>query len=365
LPGKKNLYVTDGVAVYKLDPTNGKVIWHYQAGADRNTYNITYTAIVLKDTVYFADQSSALYAVNAQNGTLRWKIKGTGDDWLEHPMTDGSVLYVHSQNRGLCRVDTQAGKLQKCYANLAPALFSQGLFYGFSPASADVHPTSIYAFDPAQGKKLWEKPIPIQGQGFQQMNLTNGTLYVTSETIYDKSNIPPLSSYIYAYNAQSGALIWKSVKVASDLLLNPPATVDGAVYFGAQDGRGGALSAQDGHVLWTFQTHAPTGGSIEAIYPTPAVANGVVYMGATTNGPDQHGNFLIALSASRGKVIWQKPLPAYMGNQLLLDNGIIYTGTVDSTLHAFKASDGSEIWHTTLGSPPSFSSGSDTLLLAA
>ncbi|HVU68445.1 MAG TPA: PQQ-binding-like beta-propeller repeat protein, partial [Ktedonobacteraceae bacterium] len=134
---------------------------------------------------------------------------------------------------------------------------------------------------------------------------------------------------------------------------------------GAQDGRGGALSAQDGHVLWTFQTHAPTGGSIEAIYPTPAVANGVVYMGVTTNGPDQHGNFLIALSASRGKVIWQKPLPAYMGNQLLLDNGIIYTGTVDSTLHAFKASDGSEIWHTTLGSPPSFSSGSDTLLLAA
>jgi outer membrane protein assembly factor BamB len=56
-----------------------------------------------------------------------------------------------------------------------------------------------------------------------------------------------------------------------------------------------------------------------------------------------------------------------MGNQLLLDNGIIYTGTADNTLHAFKASDGSEIWHTPLGTPPagSFSSGPDTLLLAA
>ncbi|HEY3993014.1 MAG TPA: PQQ-binding-like beta-propeller repeat protein [Ktedonobacteraceae bacterium] len=355
-----NLYVTASTIIYKLDPATGKIKWYYQAGKDPNTYNITYTSIVLNNTVYFADQSSTLYALNAQTGVLKWKLPAQSNDTLEHPMTDGTTLYIHSNNQGVCSVDTQAGKILHCYANLNPSIVSQGIFYGFDPASNTFNKTSIYAFDPTQNKKLWEQSVPIHGQGFQEMNYAHGTLYATSETTYDKLNIPPLSSYIYAYNAQSGALIWKSGKVASDLILRPPAVANGTVYFGSQDGSLGALSATTGQPRWIT-------GSNGRVYPTPATADGVVYMGVTDNGSSSSGAYIIALNSTHGTEIWKHSLHLYMGSQLLLNNGVLYVGTSDGKLHALHASDGSEIWHTTLNilnNPLSFMSGQDDLLLA-
>ena len=45
------------------------------------------------------------------------------------------------------------------------------------------------------------------------------------------------------------------------------------VYFGSGDGNVYALSAATGAKLWNFATGA-------AIFPSPAVANGVVYIGS-------------------------------------------------------------------------------------
>src|SRR4029077_12364532 len=105
------LYVTNSTTVYKLDLVTGKIKWHYQAGSDPNTYNITYTSIIFNNTVYFADQSNTLYAVNAQNGQLKWNLHAQSNDALSHPLTDGTTLYIQSQKMGFCSVDPQAGKI--------------------------------------------------------------------------------------------------------------------------------------------------------------------------------------------------------------------------------------------------------------
>jgi outer membrane protein assembly factor BamB len=361
-----NLYITASTMVYKLDPLTGKVKWSYQVGKDPNISHITYTSILLNNTVYFADQSSALYALDAQTGLLKWKLPASKNDTLEHPLTNGTTLYIHSVYKGLCSVDTRTGKLLQCYANMNPSIISQGIFYGFDPASDDFSTTSIYAFDTAQNKKLWEKAISIKGQAFQNMTFAGGTLYVTSETAYDKSNIPALSSYLYAYNAQSGALIWQSVKVASDLILMSPAVGNGAVYFGSQDGHEGALNAANGHLLWSMQTGIGSNKRPCPVYPTPAAADGVVYMGVTSNGPSPTNDYIIALNATHGTKIWKHLFTTYMGSQLLLNNGVIYVGTSDSQLHALHASDGSEIWHTNLDGGldgEGFMSGQNDLML--
>ena len=52
-----------------------------------------------------------------------------------------------------------------------------------------------------------------------------------------------------------------------------PAVANGVVYVGSNDGNVYALNASTGAMLWSYTT----GGGV---YSSPAVANGVVYVGS-------------------------------------------------------------------------------------
>jgi len=93
----------------------------------------------------------------------------------------------------------------------------------------------------------------------------------------------------------------------------------------------------------------PTLKSPCPVYPTPGVSNGVVYMGVTSNSSPSEGNYLIALNGADGTQIWKHQLKYYMGAQLLLFNGSIYTGTEEGKIYALQADTGSEIWQSGTG----------------
>jgi outer membrane protein assembly factor BamB len=72
--------------------------------------------------------------------------------------------------------------------------------------------------------------------------------------------------------------------------------VDGVVYEGSNDGYVYALNAVTGGVIWKYKG---TGSSVES---SPAVANGVVYVGYLWDG--QNG-WVVALNATNGALIWR------------------------------------------------------------
>jgi outer membrane protein assembly factor BamB len=84
------------------------------------------------------------------------------------------------------------------------------------------------------------------------------------------------------YSAFSGPttnqILW--IHQISSAVLSSPAVANGIVYVGSNSGAIYALDASSGNLLWLYQT----GG---AIYSTPAVANGVVYTGSW----DEHLRF--------------------------------------------------------------------------
>jgi outer membrane protein assembly factor BamB len=75
----------------------------------------------------------------------------------------------------------------------------------------------------------------------------------------------------YALKASTGALLWNYT--TSGTVDSSPAVANGVVYVGGGDSNVYALSAGTGVLLWKFAT----GSSVSS---SPAVANGVVYVGS-------------------------------------------------------------------------------------
>jgi outer membrane protein assembly factor BamB len=87
--------------------------------------------------------------------------------------------------------------------------------------------------------------------------------------VYVGSGYPDFS--VYALNARTGAKLWSYT--SGSYVDSSPAVANGVVYVGSQDGNVYALNADTGAKLWNYTT-----GSY--VYSSPAVANGVVYVGS-------------------------------------------------------------------------------------
>src|SRR5664280_2620698 len=109
-----------------------------------------------------------------------------------------------------------------------------------------------------------------------------------------------------------------------------PAVADGVVYVGSFDGNVYALSATTGTLLWKYMT-----GDI--VYSSPAVANGVVYVGSEDNQ-------VYALNASTGVLLWKYATGSSLFSSPAVANGVVYVGSEDNRVYALNASTGALLW---------------------
>jgi hypothetical protein len=92
---------------------------------------------------------------------------------------------------------------------------------------------------------------------------------------------------VYALKASTGAFLWKYPTDGE--VLSSPAVANGMVYVGSDDYNLYALNAKTGVLVWSFTTaYDPS---------SPTVANGLVYVGAA-------GSMVYALNASSGAQLW-------------------------------------------------------------
>jgi outer membrane protein assembly factor BamB len=114
-----------------------------------------------------------------------------------------------------------------------------------------------------------------------------------------------------------------------------PAVANGVVYIGSNNFSVYAVNATTGVQLWSFAT----GG---AVNPSPAVANGVVYVGSD----DQN---VYALNATTGAKLWSFTTGYVVFSSPVVANGVAYVGSKDSTVYALNASTGAKLWSFTTG----------------
>jgi outer membrane protein assembly factor BamB len=120
-------------------------------------------------------------------------------------------------------------------------------------------------------------------------------------------------------------------------VLSSPAVANGVVYIGSYDGNLYALNATTGAKVWNY----PAGSWV---YSSPAVANGVVYVGSGD------GN-VYALNASTGTKLWNYPMGSSVYSSPAVANGVVYVGNLapDGNTYALNASTGTELWNSTTG----------------
>jgi outer membrane protein assembly factor BamB len=175
---------------------------------------------------------------------------------------------------------------------------------------------------------------------------TSGFLSSTS-VVLDGTGIIPYN--VYALNATNGDKIWNYNFTTYSYVYSSPAVVNGVVYVGsggAGPNAGGnvyALNAADGAKLWSYTIGWTPNYSDSWVDSSPAVVGGVVYVGC------DDGN-VYALKASTGVKLWNFSIGAPVESSPAVVNGVVYIGSEDGNVYALNAVNGDKLWnYTTTG----------------
>ena len=120
-----------------------------------------------------------------------------------------------------------------------------------------------------------------------------------------------------------------------NLVTSSPAVANGVVYVGSYDHKLYALDAATGAFKWSDTM----GGGV---WSSPAVANGIVYI-----GNDDHK--LYALDAATGAFLWSYTTGDQVTSSPAVANGVVYVGSLDNSLYALDAVTGAFLWSYTTG----------------
>jgi len=150
---------------------------------------------------------------------------------------------------------------------------------------------------------------------------------VVNNVVYVRSS----SSFgLLALNAGTGALLWSNTTAIGQGITGSPAVANGLVYIGTYDGTVFALNSSTGSVEWRY----PTGGYVQS---SPAVANGVVYVGS-------YDHNVYALDALTGAKLWSFASGDRVYSSPAIANGVVYIGGLDGNVYALNASTGAKLW---------------------
>lgn len=336
------VYIADlGGYVHALDETTGTQRWSYSAGGVGIVATPTYSG----GSLYVADEGGtspgSFFVLNAATGAVSWVYPPTGQQYGAYEsspiVAEDSVfegLTSKNETPGTCinadqliAYDPASAKIQQTLTLTPPGVTGESVWSSplldptgylyITTGNACTQQSSQYAvsiikLDPRSFGILWaQHPIPDQ----HDLDFGATPLFVNGLIIASGKD-----GNIYALNAASGAIVWKTNGgVASGSIIGSPAT-DGKHIFVpfAEASIGGAVVALnlDGSLAWSLQT-GPDYNNF-GVLSAPAVSQGMVFVGYTD--VTCHKCFGIsALDADSGQVLWRYPTngPVYSGPSIV------------------------------------------------
>ena len=202
-------------------PARGE--WQFPREKDQKLSGTYSTPVLVDGTIYITTYAlgglfGRLYAINAENGELRWEFSpgGTSSSIVSSPTVLDGTVYLGSADH------------------------------------------KAYAIDAASGQKKWE---------FETKNKVWAGVRVDGSGAY----VASLDHHVYALDRATGKLRWQ-FKTGGPIA-STPAYDKETLYFGSGDGTFYALDTSTGSPRWVFHS----GGWL---WGTPLVRNGVIYAGS-------------------------------------------------------------------------------------
>jgi len=275
---------------------------------------------------------------------LQWRVPTDGDV-TSSPVIVGDVVYVGTDDGHLLALDRLTGRTRwrydaKSAVQSSPAV-ARGLVF---IASRD---GVVHAVHASTGTVAWRRPtgasLPFP------WGHESGDRYISSAVYSDGSvYIGAGDGYVYSLNAATGQVRWRAR--TEGRVRATPAVADGRVFAASFDGRVYAFDAASGALRWRYETEgvrlnsANFGFDRRSVQSSPAVANGVVFVGA-------RDGFLYALNATDGTLRWRfDHKVSWVNASPAVANGVVYAGSSDGHfVQAVDAATGAERWRAETG----------------
>jgi outer membrane protein assembly factor BamB/plastocyanin len=179
----------------------------------------------------------------------------------------------------------------------------------------------LHALDAKNGALMWEKNVG--GGGESTPVIAEGTIYVTGNELY-------------AFDAKTGDLKW-TYSEAGFVRTSSPTVVHGIVYF-ADSYNAYAVNASTGTLKWKTETAQ---FQMDYPYPSPAVSNGMLYVG-------QGDGKLYAINISTGALQWKFTTYEALKGSPMVYKRIVYFAGTDGFFYALDADHGTLKWKSSM-----------------
>ena len=315
--------------LYALNPDDGSLKWRYQTGSDI----VSSPTIGADGTIYIGSYDSHLHAIDSDIGSIQW-IYLTADWVASSPaISNDGTVYIGSSDSHLYAIappsdDSQSGVLLWTYQTAneifysSPAIGADGTVY-IGSRDGNLYAIAPPDDDSQSGKLRWRYQTAGEIDSSPAIG-ADGTVYVGSDDDSLYAITPPSD------DSQIGILKWR-FQTTGDIFASPAIGADGTIYIGSADNHLYALNPDDGSVQWSYQTD---GG----IFSSPAVgSDGTVYIG---NSDD----YIYAIAApdddsQSGILQWRLRTGNAVGSSPAIGaNGTVYVGSNDNQVYAISSS---------------------------
>jgi outer membrane protein assembly factor BamB len=277
---------------------------------------VTPDPIVAGGVVYLSNSADAyVVAVNATTGALKWRVQPHCFGGTTAPAFAGGQIWIGQDDPGISALSTGGVQI-----SCLPLFDAVG--YGSSPPSAgngtvyaEADDGGVGAVNATTGAILWSNQNVGDG--------TTPTLSADGRAVFvgGFGNFP--QQLLYKLNAATGAVIWSRALGACG---DDSTTVAGSMVFLSSCNNLYALSAATGSTVWQV---SGSGGRF-------AVEGGLVFNGAA------------AYNATNGSQVWSNP--TYSGSSPAVANGVVY---VDASSKIFMLNSSTGALLGTISLPPS------------
>lgn len=274
-------------------------------------------------------------AVNGETLREAW-THSVGGPINHPPLRVGDTLIVASVGSPLVGLDVETGKIRWQYDSgiriweRAYASDGERVFIGMDGGR-------FAALEASSGKVLWETVLGINSQ--VPPLVAEGVVYA-STTFAGPGMISDATrkAKLFALAAEDGRVLWEFE--SDNYILQSPFKRGDTIYLAGsfKDPRdideGGhmrlyALDAADGSARWQYESDD---GFTKQVYATDQVVAYIAYQ-----------DFAVGVDAATGELLWRRDtgnwVPTFKG-----EGNIVYFGSANTTVHAIKMDNGDAAW---------------------
>ncbi|MBZ0320761.1 MAG: serine/threonine-protein kinase [Anaerolineae bacterium] len=271
------------------------------------------TPTVHQNLLFVGSYDNNLWALNVENGQLRWKFPTDGGVATTPAIAEEENLVIAGSNDfSIYAVDIRSGRQNWKLTTQGPIRSSPTVAHGHVFFGSDDH--KFYAVRVATGRAAWKYDA---GSPIRSRPALTDELIIFGTDLGD----------VFALDL-SGQLKWRFKTKRS--VMSSPVVYEGMVFFGSSDSHLYTLEAKNGWSVWRYRSGKP-------VISSPVIANGNVHFGSVDG-------YVYALDASSGRERWKFKAGDQVTSSPAYFNGAIYIGGVDGKVYSLDAKTGKERW---------------------